>query len=129
MRLTTNHHAPFDGEGQVRALLRAHDWRDFAHGLPDSWPPLVLSTLGMVLDAPSPMAFLWGEACFYFYNDAYIEVLADKHPAALACPFWRSWEEIREVFEPILAEAGAGRACRMDDMRFSLRRNGDVRSA
>jgi len=126
---TTNIQAPFDGQGQVRALLRAYDWSDFAHGAPDGWPTLVRRTLEMVLDAPSPMAFLWGEECFYFYNDAYVEVLADKHPAALTRPFWGNWEEIREVFEPILAEAGAGRACRMDDMRFSLRRNGNVRTA
>jgi len=110
-------------------LLRAHDWRDFAHGAPDSWPPLIRSTLEMVLAAPSPMALLWGEEGLYFYNDAYVEVLADKHPAALTRPFWRSWEEIREVFEPILAEASAGRACHMDDMRFSLRRDGHVRTA
>ncbi|QCP15023.1 response regulator [Pseudoduganella umbonata] len=78
----------------------------------------------MVLDAPAPISFYWGPDCLYFYNDAYLQVLGDKHPAALASPFWGSWEELREGFTPILAEALAGRACNLSDIRFTVVRDG-----
>ncbi|WBS04911.1 ATP-binding protein [Pseudoduganella sp. SL102] len=114
----------FAGEGVVRALLRARDWSNFPYGQPEAWPREIRSTIEMVLDAAAPTAFYWGPDCLYFYNDAYLQVLGDKHPAALATPFWGSWEELREGFAPILAEALAGKACNLSDIRFTVVRNG-----
>ncbi|QBE67055.1 response regulator [Pseudoduganella lutea] len=70
------------------------------------------------------MSFFWGPDYLYFYNDTYARILGDHHPAALARPFWESWEHLREGFTPILAEAQAGRACTLTDLRFTVVRNG-----
>jgi PAS domain S-box-containing protein len=114
----------FAGKGQVPAMLRNRDWSDFPFGQPDGWPHDIRRTIHMVLHCAEPMSFYWGREGWYFYNDAYVQVLGDKHPAALARPFWESWEEMREGFAPILAEAQSGKACHLDDVRFTVVRDG-----
>ncbi|HEX8602331.1 MAG TPA: ATP-binding protein [Pseudoduganella sp.] len=114
----------FAGLGEVRALLRARDWTIFPFGCPDGWPPGIRRTIGMLLASSAPMGFFWGPDCLCFYNDAYAGLIADKHPSALATPFWNSWEEVREGFAPFLREAMAGNACTLNDVRFSIVRNG-----
>jgi PAS domain S-box-containing protein len=119
----------FAGDGCVRLLLRAYDWSQFPFGAPERWPPLIRRTIGMVLAAEAPMSFFWGPQQLYFYNDAYLAVLADKHPAALGRPFWESWLEVQEAFSPVLNEALAGKACNLSDVRFRLQRNGLIENA
>jgi len=114
----------FAGPGEVRALLRARDWTAFPFGPPETWPPAICRTMAMLFDAAEPLGFFWGPDCLYFYNDAYSMLIADRHPSALAAPFWDSWEEVREGFGPMLRKAMAGRACHLDNVRFNLVRNG-----
>lgn len=116
--------ALFEGEGEIRALLRQHDWSDFPFGSPESWPHKIQTTLSMVLDSNSPISFWWGPDLLYFYNDAYIKQIGDKHPRALTQPFWNAWGESREAMTPIIDRTMRGEFQLLENMRFLVNRRG-----
>ena len=72
--------------------------------------------------------FLGPELCL-FYNDAYIEIMGAKHPAALAQPLWDNWAETKEEFGSILDRAVKGEFCAFESMQFSLIRHGRPETA
>ena len=55
------------------------------------------------------------------YNDAYAQILGDKHPAALGRPAEQVWSEIWEAIGPMLAGVVAtGKATWSDDLMLPL---------
>jgi PAS domain S-box-containing protein len=119
--------ALFTGDGEVRSLLRRHDWSKFPAGSPEQWPALIQHIIRMVLDAHTPISFMWGPAHHYFYNDVYIEMLGQKHPAALARPFWESWSEVQRVFPTILDGAAHGNFDAHQYMEMQVLRHGTLK--
>ncbi|WP_141837867.1 ATP-binding protein [Herbaspirillum sp. SJZ107] len=98
----------FVGDGQVRALLRDRDWSDFPLGEPDTWPAPLKTALQLMLDSTQPTCLSWGDQLSFFYNDAYIAVLGQKHPQALAKPFWQVWAEVESTLALEVNETLAG---------------------
>lgn len=123
---TISEPALFAGDGEVRLLLRRHDWSGFPAGSPEQWPAVIQRIIQMVLDADAPISFIWGPEHHYFYNDIYIELLGQKHPAALARPFWESWREVQQVFPTILEGAAHGNFCTHADMEMQVLRHGTL---
>ncbi|WP_189338357.1 PAS domain S-box protein [Sphingobium sp. SCG-1] len=70
------------------------------------------------------MFVAWGWERTLLYNDAYSEILADKHPSALGRDFLEVWSEIRPELVPIVEEAYAGRPVQMDDITLIMLRKG-----
>ncbi|HYF20834.1 MAG TPA: PAS domain-containing protein, partial [Ramlibacter sp.] len=58
------------------------------------------------------------------YNDAYAEILANKHPAAVGRDFLDVWEEIRADLQPIVDAAYRGEPVQMDDIELWMERRG-----
>jgi PAS domain S-box-containing protein len=114
----------FEGDGEVRALLRNHDWTDSPLGHPDSWPAPLRTALGMVLDSAFPMFIAWGGGLGFLYNDAYARILGDKHPAALGAPFQRVWAEIWPDIAPIIDRALSGKSAYFEDLPLKVLRRG-----
>lgn len=50
------------------------------------WDPMVRATVDVLLASPVPMAFAYGDRHTLIYNDAYAEVIGNRHPAALGRP-------------------------------------------
>lgn len=96
------------GPGEVRALLRSHAWSTFPFGAPHSWPSLLKSVLQLVLDSSQPTCLSWGPSLHLFYNDAYIELLGEKHPWALTRPLWDVWPEVKQNFRQAVERTWAG---------------------
>lgn len=116
--------APTVDGGEMGALMRAHDWSQSPLGPPRNWPPMLHALVDLILTASQPMFIVWGPARTLFYNDAYAEILASKHPA-LGVPFDEVWEEIwEEDLAPIVEQAYAGVALHMDDIRLMMMRKG-----
>jgi hypothetical protein len=80
--------ALFNGDGDIQSLLHNHDWADFSPSQPTEWPLLVQATICRLLLSPLPVSFLCGPTLYYFYNNAYAEMIGSKHPKALTRPFW-----------------------------------------
>ncbi len=110
--------------GDMAARIRGHDWQAGPLGAPSSWSTPLRTLARLMLSANQPMFIAWGEDCRLPYNDAYSEILAAKHPAALGEPLLDVWSEIREDLAPIVAETRAGRPVHMDQIRLNMLRRG-----
>ena len=106
----------------IRALLHSRHLPrrlSAADDLPEQLAPLI----GLMLDANIPTWMCWGEDLQFLYNDAYVDLLGKKHPAALGQPFWTVWPEIKPTFGPIFAQALAGVSAFLEDVELSVQRN------
>ncbi|MBC7574844.1 MAG: PAS domain-containing protein [Herminiimonas sp.] len=77
-----------------------------------------------MLNSKFPMFLAWGPRLGFLYNDAYMEILGDKHPAALGQPFDEVWHEVWPEIVPVVAEALDGRASYFENMPLVLNRKG-----
>ncbi|MFL4998749.1 MAG: PAS domain-containing protein, partial [Microvirga sp.] len=112
------------GGGEMGALIRANDWRVTPLGSPDSWPHGLKTLVGVMLGSNQPMFIAWGAERTVLYNDAYAEILARKHPAALGHDFLNVWHEIRADLLPIVEQAYGGKSVHMDDITLIMERRG-----
>ncbi len=116
------HPLGFLGQGSVGALMQIHDWSGSALGSPASWPQPVLTLVRLMLCSSSPMCLAWGPQLALLYNDAYVAVLGEKHPASLGQPLANVWCEIWSTLEPMVAQALAGQTVHHDNVAFNIER-------
>ena len=114
----------FSGGGEMGARIRMHDWAGSPLGLPDTWSQSLQTLVSVLLGSKQAMFIVWGDAHTLLYNDAYAEILAQKHPEALGRPFLEVWSEIRDGLIPIVEQAYAGESVHMDDIKLIMRRRG-----
>lgn len=77
-----------------------------------------------MLGSSQPMFVSWGTQQTLLYNDAYAEILAAKHPAAMGRDFLEVWQEIRNDLLPIVEQAYKGEPVQMDDIELWMERKG-----
>lgn len=104
--------------------LRAMNWEATPLGPPHAWDAALKTLVPIMLASNQPMFVVWGESRCLLYNDAYAEILADKHPSALARDFLDVWHEIRESLAPIVSAAYGGDPVQMDDIELWMERRG-----
>ena len=95
------------GYGEAHALIRAYDWARTAIGAPGSWPPALKALVEVILGSNHPMFVVWGPGRTLIYNEPYIDVLANKHPA-FGRDFLDVWSEIRADLATLKGEGIAG---------------------
>ncbi|HZH45026.1 MAG TPA: PAS domain-containing protein, partial [Roseococcus sp.] len=105
-------------------LIAAHDWAATPLGPRAGWPGALRTLVEVLLGSSQPMFVAWGEARTIIYNDAYTDILADKHPAAMGHNFYEVWPEIREELTAIVNAAYGGMPVQMDDITLFLERRG-----
>jgi PAS domain-containing protein len=110
--------------GATGALMRTHNWLHSPLGEPATWPQPLKTLVEVMLTANQPMFLAWGPERTLLYNDAYAEILADKHPGALGRDFLEVWAEIRGDLLPIVEAAYAGHPVQMDDITLVMHRRG-----
>ena len=79
---------------------RAFAWARTPLGALDSWTVSLRSSAALMLESRFPMALWWGPELHNLYNDAYVPVLAGKHPDALGRPASEVWSEIWHILGP-----------------------------
>ena len=83
-----------------------------------------------MLASEQPMFMAWGPDQTWLYNDAFVPILGDKHPAALGrAALAEVWSEAREVLAPLFERVFAGEPIHMDDFGLMLDRNGRLEEA
>ncbi len=105
-------------------MMRAHDWSDSPLGRPETWPACLGATLSLMLGSRFPMFAAFGPELGFLYNDAYAEILGDKHPAALGRRFRDIWAEIWPDIAPLIDRALAGEPTFSEDMPLLMNRHG-----
>jgi PAS domain S-box-containing protein len=106
------------------ARMRAHDWAASPLGPPASWPRALQTLVAVLLGSHQPMFVAWGAERTMLYNDGYAAICGARHPGALGRPFREVWFDIMDAVGPILERAYAGHPTHMDDIAFTLSRNG-----
>lgn len=110
--------------GECGAILRSFDWTRSPLGVPSSWSPQLRTTVGLALGSVQPMLIVWGPDQITLYNDGYAAMCGKRHPAGLGLPFRNLWFDIWDDVEPILGRAYNGVGTQMDDIQFTMHRNG-----
>jgi PAS domain S-box-containing protein len=112
------------GGGKVGALMRAHDWSASPLGHPSAWPQSLRSVVGLLLESRFPMFVAWGKELGFLYNDAYTEILGEKHPRSLGGRFHDIWSEIWADISPLIDAAMAGDASFRENLPLLMNRRG-----
>lgn len=73
-------------DSAINRLMIEHDWSTSALGPPKRWPRTLRTAVSVCMNSRFPMLIWWGRELAMLYNDAYVPVLGDKHPAALGQP-------------------------------------------
>ncbi len=119
------HEQPFlAGGGELGRLIRVLPWGLTPLGSPDAWPENLRTLVRVMLSSRQPMFIAWGPERIMLYNDGYAPLCGGKHPWALGKPFAEVWADILEAVAPIMDAAYRGVPTTMDDIQFTMLRNG-----
>lgn len=88
--------------------LRAHTWSETPLGPLGAWPQSLKTAVDICLGSPEPVSILWGPECLQLYNDAFIAIVRDRHPAIFGRPVLENWPESRDFLAGVLIEIFAG---------------------
>ena len=72
--------------GEMGRRFSSFDWASHPLGPPQDWSPGARVVVAMALTSRFPIVLWLGERLFLIYNDAYLPVLGQKHPAGLVLP-------------------------------------------
>lgn len=112
------------GSGECAALMRSLDWSKSPLGPPAGWPIELRTLVSVMLPALQPMFICWGPEQTMLYNDAYAELCGTRHPKGMGQSFRELWFDIWEQIKPVVDSAYAGIGTKMDDIQFTMYRNG-----
>ena len=111
------------GQSETGRLIREFDWSATPLGPIDGWPISLTSILSVCLHSSFPMAVYWGPELRLIYNEAWSEIVAEHHPAALGQPVRHVMPELWPTIGPPLEEVAAtGRGWVARDRMLRMRR-------
>ncbi|WP_240325569.1 PAS domain-containing protein [Sphingomonas mesophila] len=118
--------APFflRAEGEAAAVMRARDWSTSPLGQPEEWPQELRSVVALMLPSKFPMFAAWGDELGFLYNDAYSQILGEKHPDAMGARFREIWSEIWDDISPLIDRAMSGEASYFENLPLTMNRRG-----
>ena len=117
------------GKGEMATAIASFPWEKTALGRRETWPPHLRMAVNLILNAGGPMAIVWGEDFRFIYNQAYAEVIQDRHPAALGKTAEEIFPEVWNVVRSLFARAYGGEAVVLDDLELQFTRRGETKPA
>lgn len=107
--------------GEMGARFAAFDWASHPLGPPSGWDPEIRAAVAVALASRFPTILWLGHDLWVVYNDGYIPMLSEKHPAALGAAGRHVWAEIWDVVGPMLDSVVAtGVATWSDDLPLRM---------
>jgi signal transduction histidine kinase/DNA-binding response OmpR family regulator len=114
-----------EGDSETAGLARRKDWRTTPLGPVEQWPQSLRTSLSICLACRFPIVLIWGPEMVVLYNDAFIPVLGNQHPAAMGGSAREVWADVWQVVGPMLQSVLAtGQAVKADDLPLLMKRNG-----
>src|SRR5437868_6188856 len=113
------------GGSELGALMRSMDWSSTKLGPIERWPQSLRTSVSTCLNSRFAILVWWGPDLIMLYNDAYRDIIASKHPAALGNPGRECWPEVWDTIGPMLEGVlQRGEATWSDDLLLLLARHG-----
>jgi PAS fold len=104
-------HVLLKAAGGLRRTYEDVDWSATPLGPIERWSPALRNATDLALHTQFPVMLMWGPELVMVYNEAYVELIADKHPSALGSParevFPEAWDTIGPLAQAVLAGEGA----------------------
>jgi len=95
--------ALFANGGETGALMAAIDWAATPLGPIGQWSHALRTIVALLLRNRFPLLLWWGPQFVQLYNDAYMPIPGEKHPArALGRPAAECWAEIWHIIGPMI---------------------------
>jgi PAS domain S-box-containing protein len=88
--------------GQMAELIRAHAWSSTPLGPIEDWPEALLLSANLMLSCAFPSLVFWGKELVQLYNDAFIPLLAERHPSGLGQTAQKCWRDAWHIVGPNL---------------------------
>ena len=111
--------------GEMGSRILSYDWLAHPLGDPAEWSAAVRTTVATALACRFPIVLWLGDQLRLIYNDGYIPMLGDKHPAALGSAAADVWWDIWDVICPLLdGVVSTGKATWSDDLKLMLVNDG-----
>ena len=97
--------------GGLRRAYEEVDWAAAGLGPIEAWSPALRNAVELALHTQFPVTLLWGPEFVLVYNEGYVPLIADKHPAALGRPardvFPEAWDVVGPMMESVRDGGGA----------------------
>ena len=111
------------GDGEMAALIRAHDWTGTLGPIAD-WPQSLKTAVGLIIHSPVPIVMLWGDDGIMLYNDAYSVFAGGRHPQLLGSKVREGWPEVADFNDNVMKVGLAGGTLSYKDQELTLHRTG-----
>ena len=83
-------------------LIRVHNWSSTPLGPIEDWSETLLLSVNLMLSCGFPSLVFWGKELVQLYNDAFIPLLAERHPSALGLTAEECWWDAWQIVGPNL---------------------------
>ncbi len=97
------------GESRMADLIRTRDWSSTPLGRMEDWSESLLCSVNLMLACAFPSLVFWGDELVQFYNDAFIPLLAERHPSGLGQRAAECWSDAWQIVGPNLERVKSGR--------------------
>ncbi|KAA3436815.1 PAS domain S-box protein [Rufibacter hautae] len=111
------------GGGELGNLIRGYAWDSTLLGPISEWSLSLRMAVNLILQSPTPMVMLWGEAGTVLYNDAYRTLAGQRHPFMLGVEFSESWPETAGFIKEVISQTLQGKALTYRKLPFTVYRN------
>jgi len=102
-------------------LIRTHDWSSTPLGPIDTWPQSLKTAIDICLASSEAASVLWGPEQIQLYNDAYIAIAQERHPAIIGRPALENWSDVSDLLASIFDRLfGEGSPAVAEDLAVSL---------
>ncbi|KAF2450469.1 hypothetical protein P171DRAFT_426839 [Karstenula rhodostoma CBS 690.94] len=106
-------------------FARAIDWASTPLGPIEFWSNDLRAMCNLIMASPHPAAMYWGDELVAVYNEAYIGLAGQKHPALMGQSYKIAWAEIWDEVKDVFSNARiTGQATMKDDDCLFMKRNG-----
>jgi PAS domain S-box-containing protein len=116
------------GGGACGKLIRGLDWSATPLGPTERWSLELRATVQNIVNSPVAKVLMWGPDHRLIYNDAYSEIVADRHPELMGAPTADALPEVWDWNRPILEAGHRGELVSHRDVTMALNVQGSPRS-
>ncbi|KAK8171098.1 hypothetical protein BKA80DRAFT_339132 [Phyllosticta citrichinensis] len=104
-------------------LARSVDWASTPLGPISKWTNALRHMCNLLMACPNPAILFYGPSLTMIYNDQYLPLAGEKHPALLGSAPWVGFSEAWDDFEPFFRTCEeSGRGAMVENMLLFLNR-------
>jgi signal transduction histidine kinase len=106
-------------------FTRSVDWAATSLGPVSGWESDLRGMCNLIMASPHPAAMYWGPEHVAIYNEPYILLAGQKHPALMGSRYCDAWAEIWDALKDVFDNAyNHAQATMKDDDCLCIMRNG-----